>query len=127
MKNLILNYGLIIVSALADSYAAFIVKMQFNKLGKMDFSSFGGFLNYLGNFFKSPLLITAVIAFVLAPGLWFIALNKIQLSIGYPMLVGFHLLFILVFGLFFLGEGMTINKAIGCILILVSLYFFTRE
>lgn len=122
-----MNYGLIVISALADSYAAFVVKMQFNKLGKMDFSSFSAFISYLANFFKSPLLVTAVIAFLLAPGIWFLALNKIQLSIGYPMLVGFHLIFVLFFGLLFLGEGMTVSKAIGCVLVLASLYFFTRD
>jgi multidrug transporter EmrE-like cation transporter len=127
MKDLIFSWGLIFLSALCDSYAAFIVKTQFNKLGKIDFSSFKSVLKYLYIFFQNPILFTALLTFFAAPALWFVALNRIDLSVGYPVLVGFHLVFVLVFGILFLGEGMTVNKAIGCVLILLSLYFFYKK
>jgi multidrug transporter EmrE-like cation transporter len=89
---------LIVLSALFDSYAAFVVKTKFNELGHIDFSSFSTFWDYMMQFIRNPKLLLAIIAFVAAPGLWFMALNRMDLSIGYPILVGFHLLFVLLFG-----------------------------
>ena len=126
IKGFMLSWGMVFLSALFDSYAAYIVKTQFNKLGKMDFSSWKGFYDYMIVFFKNPIMLTALVTFVAAPAMWFVALNKLDLSVAYPVLVGFHLLFVLFFGVLFLDEGMTTNKAIGSLLVLVSLYFFNR-
>lgn len=123
MKGFFLSWGLIIVSALCDSYAAFIVKMKFNELGPIDFSSLRNFMRYFWEFVKSPLLLTAAITFIVAPVLWFLALNRIDLSVGYPGLVGFHLVFILCFGLLFLGEPMTVRKWVGIVLVALSFWF----
>jgi multidrug transporter EmrE-like cation transporter len=127
MKAIFLTYGLIFLSALFDSYAAFIVKTKFNELGHFDFSSFRSFFGYILNLLKSPLLLSALIAFVAAPGLWFLALNRMDLSVGYPILVGFHLLFVFIFGIFFLNEGLSLNKMIGSGLVVLSLYFFYKN
>lgn len=124
MNKVIYGGGLIFLSALLDSYAAFVVKTQFNKMGGINYSSFSSFFNYIYEFFKSPFLLTGLVAFVCAPGIWFLALNRIDLSIGYPILVVFHLIFILFFGVFFLNEFFTLKKLIGTILIITSLYFF---
>ena len=126
MKNFMASWGLVILSALLDSYAALIVKMKFNELGPLDYSSLSGFLKYLSLFVRSPLLVTALLAFVTAPALWFLALNKLDLSVGYPALVGFHLVFIMIFGLFLLGEPVTAGKLIGAGLVMVSFYFLNR-
>ena len=127
VKSFLLSWGLIILSALFDSYAAFVVKWKFNQLGPFDTSSTGSVLNYLGKFIQSPLLATAVVTFCLAPGLWFFALNRVQLSVGYPTLVGFHLIFILIFGLLFLGEPLTQTKTVGLALIFLSLFFLFKS
>jgi multidrug transporter EmrE-like cation transporter len=127
MKLFLSTWGLIILSALLDSYAAYIVKTKFNQMGHIDFSSFASFFNYMWTFIKSPILLSALVAFVSAPGLWFLALNKIDLSVGYPILVVFHLVFVLIFGVFLLDEGFTLNKAIGTLFIFVSLYFFYKK
>lgn len=123
MKNFFLSWGLIILSALFDSYAAFIVKLKFNELGPVDFSSGRNFVAYLFEFVKSPVLITAVITFVVAPFLWFLALNRIDLTIGYPGLVGFHLVFIMALGVLFLGEPLTFRKLMGVVLVGLSFCF----
>jgi multidrug transporter EmrE-like cation transporter len=127
MKNFLFSWGLIFLSALFDSYAAFIVKTQFNKLGKISFDNIDSVTGYMTNFLKNPILLTAIITFFAAPALWFVALNRIDLSIGYPILVSFHLIFVLIFGILFLNEVMTINKIIGCLLVLSSLYFFYKN
>ena len=127
MNKLLSPLVLIIMSALLDSIAAFIVKNEFNKLGAMDHSSIGTMVSYMISFFKSPILILGIVAFVSAPGLWFLALNKIDLSIGYPVLVGFHLIFVFIFGTFFLNEGITFNKIVGCFFVFLSIYFFYKK
>jgi multidrug transporter EmrE-like cation transporter len=121
MKQFILSWGLIFLSAFFDSYAAYVVKKEFNSVGEIDFSSFKAFFLYVFKFVQSPWLFSALVAFILAPGLWFIALNKIDLTIGYPLLVGFHLVFILLFGFFLLNEPFSVYKITGSILLLISL------
>lgn len=127
MKPFFLTWGLVFLAALFDSYASLVVKIKFNELGHIDFSSSRNFFNYVLKFVKSPLLLSALITFVSAPALWFLALNRLDLSVGYPVLVAFHLIFILLFGVFFLNEGITTNKAIGTLLIFVSLYLFYKK
>ena len=125
-KVFLFGWAFIVLSALFDSYASFIVKMKFNDLGAIDLHSFRNTMRYLSAFFRSPLLLTAMMTFVLAPALWFLALNRVDLSAGYPTLVGFHLLFILIFGIFFLGEPLTLRKGVGVTLVLLSFYFLRK-
>jgi len=127
MKVFFANYSLIILSAFLDSYAALIVKKQFNHIGQIDYSSWYGFFSYLYKFIQYPLLITAVIAFVAAPVVSFLALSKLELSVSYPVLVGFHLVFAFFFGVMFLGEKITLYKTIGALLIFVSIYLFYQN
>ena len=119
-------WGLIVLSALFDSYAAFVVKLKFNQLGFIDFSS-SALPQYFLKLLQSPLFLSALAVFFLAPGIWFFALNRINLSLAYPTLVGFHLLFILIFGIFFLGETLNLQKAIGVGLIVLSLFFLFKS
>jgi multidrug transporter EmrE-like cation transporter len=127
MKSFIFSWGIIFLSALCDSYAAYVVKFKFNELGKFSFNSFASFSEYFLKFFGSPLLISGIVAFAFAPALWFIALNRIDLSVGYPVLVVFHLIFVMLTGQFLLGESINIYKIIGTILILLSLFFFYKS
>jgi multidrug transporter EmrE-like cation transporter len=127
LKYFVSNWGFVFLSALLDSYAAFVVKSQFNKLGVLNFKSIKSIFNYLQVFIKDFYLLTGLLAFALAPAMWFIALNKIELSVAYPVLVGFHLVFVLFFGVNFLNEPMNINKIIGSLLILLSLFFFYKK
>ena len=123
MKIIVFSWALLMFAALLDSYASFIFKMKFNELGHFDFSSSQKLLNYIAQLVKSPILLTAVGTFCLAPFLWFVALNRIDLSVGYPALVGFHLIFIMAFGVLLLGETFTVQKMIGLILVILSFYF----
>jgi multidrug transporter EmrE-like cation transporter len=119
-----MGWGLVTLSALFDSYAAYVVKGKFNELGRIDLSSWDTAGRYLLTFAKSPLLATAAVTFVLAPVLWFLALNRLDLSRAYPVLVGMHLVFVLILGVALLDEPMTLKKAIGTLLVLASLVFF---
>jgi multidrug transporter EmrE-like cation transporter len=125
MKQFIFSWGFIVLAALFDSGAAFIVKTRFNELGKINFSSFTSIVNYMVNFIKSPFLIFGTILFVLAPIFWFLALNRVEVSVGYPVLVALHLIFITLLAILFLGEPVTWQRVVGAMLILVSLYLLS--
>lgn len=126
LKSFNPSWYLVFAAALFESYAAFVVKSRFNELGKINYSSFGSVVEYLIPFVKSPLLLSAVMFYVLAPAMWFWALSRLDLSSAYPILVAAHLFFVLLFGVCFLGEGLTPNKMFGTLLLVVSIYFFYR-
>jgi hypothetical protein len=71
---------LIILSALFDAYASYVVKYKFNELGEIKLNSFSSFFIYAKVLIQSPFFLSAVVVFILAPFLWFIALNKNRLS-----------------------------------------------
>jgi multidrug transporter EmrE-like cation transporter len=127
MNDLAISWGLVVLSAVFDSYAAYVVKHKFNLQGEIDWSSIRSVIDYLWVFVKSPLLLTAVVTFVAAPALWFVALNRLDLSIAYPVLVSLHLLLVMFVGALLLGESFHPNKIIGTLLIFLSLYFFHKS
>lgn len=121
LANWLLSYGLIILSAFLDSFAAYMVKARFGQIESINFSSSKLFLKWLLNFIDSPMMILALVGFIIAPGLWFLALNRIQLSVGYLFLVAFHVVFVLILSIGYLGEPLTIRKVGAAILLLGSI------
>jgi multidrug transporter EmrE-like cation transporter len=117
---------LIILSALFDAYASYAVKYKFNELGEIKLGSLSAFFSYSRVLIQSPLFLSAVVVFILAPFLWFIALNRIQLSIGYPALVCFHLLFIYLISFFLLNEAFNIYKILGSLFLISSIFLFYK-
>ena len=124
MKDFAMSWGLVALCAICDSYAAYVVKYKFNQQGQMDFASVHALASYMWEFVQSPLLLTALITFLAAPGIWFLALNRLDLSVAYPVLVILHLLLVMIIGALLLNESFGLNKAIGTLLIIVSLCFF---
>lgn len=118
------SWVLVVLSAVCDSYAAYVVKHKFNMQGEMDLSSFAAVRAYLWHFVQSPLLLTAIFTFVAAPALWFIALNRLDLSVAYPVLVALHLVLVMLTGALLLGEDVNGFKIAGTILLLGSLVLF---
>jgi len=126
MKSTLMSWGLIFTSALFDSFAAFAAKSRFNVLGRMELSPPGRFLDYLRIFFQSPLVVVAAVLFVAAPVLWFFALSRLDLSVAYPAVVVFHLIFISLFSVFLLGEAWTAGRIVGICFAFCSLFFLYR-
>lgn len=121
------SYGLIILSAFLDSFAAYMVKARFGQVERIDFSSIKAFLKWMLIFLESPMMILALIGFVIAPGLWFLALNKIQLSVGYLFLVAFHVAFIMILSVGYLGEPLTFRKMSAGLLLLISIFLIYEK
>ena len=114
---------LIPLSALLDTYAAYVFKQMFKKNRSTENHLISGLLVFFITAIRKPFFLSGIIAYALAPTAWFFALNGIELSVGYPLLVAFHLVFVLLFAIIFLQEQLTRNKLIGCICIFLSVCF----
>lgn len=127
MKDFFLSWGLIFIASLCNSYASFVVKLRFNQLGKMELRSITKIVVYLLKFLKSPLVISAVITFLLSPIFWFAALNKIELSVAIPVQFSMHLLLVLTFSTLLLKEKVNFQKVAGVLCLAISLYFLYKS
>lgn len=126
MHNSFLPWLLIFLAALFDSYASYVVKYKFNELGEIKLDSLSSILSYLRILLLSPFFWSGLIFFILAPVMWFFALNRIDLSIGYPALVCFHLIFVYLMSFFLLGEEFNYFKVSGVVLLLISILLFYK-
>lgn len=127
MRDFFLSWGLIFIASLFNSYASFVVKLRFNQLGRIEFKSLKKVIVYLLHFLKSPMVISAVLAFLLSPLFWFAALNKIDLSIAIPVQFSLHLLLVLIFSVLLLNEKINIQKIAGVLCLGISLYFLYKS
>ena len=118
------SWGLVLLSACCDSYAAYVVKHKFNLQGQIDWGSLSAIRLYMFEFICSPLLLSAVITFFAAPALWFVALNSLDLSVAYPVLVALHLVLVMLIGALLLGEDVNGYKVLGTLLLSASLVLF---
>ena len=125
-QNFILSWLLIAGTSFFDTFAVTIIKIRLMETGMLDHFAIHEILEFGLIFLSSPLTVIAIIAFFLGPFCWFLALNRIHLSIGYPLLVIMHFLFIIIFSTIFLDEKIDQKKFIAMICIVISLFFFFR-
>jgi multidrug transporter EmrE-like cation transporter len=120
MNETYLPILLISSSALLDTYAAYVFKQAFKGDRSIKYRSIRDLLNLSIVICRNSFMLSGLFAYMLAPTAWFFALNGIDLSVGYPLLVAFHLVFVLLFAMIFLREGLNRNKMIGCACIFFS-------
>ncbi len=130
MKNILTilfsPWMLVVYAAAADCYAAYIIKLKFNELGELKFTSFEVVLRYITTLLKSGLFLSGLLAYIMAPFLSFVALNRLELSVYYPVPIIFHLVFVVVLAMT-LGESLSVYRSIGLLLIIISLFFLYKS
>lgn len=126
MIKSLLPWFLIFLAALFDSYASYVVKYKFNEMGDIKLNSFSSIFSYLRPLMLSPFFLSGIFLFILAPFLWFFALNKIDLSVGYPVLVTFHLIFVYLISFLLLNENFNWYKLSGAMLLTISIFLFYK-
>lgn len=126
LKNIFLSWGMLLLSVLFNAYGAFIIKYKMNELGEMRLNSFNFIMTYFTALLKSPLVVSGIVLFFLAPFLFAVALSRMEISVAYPAQVGLNFIFLLFLAVMFLGENLTINKAIGISLVICSIYFLHK-
>jgi len=127
MKNFILSWGMLMVSVLFNAYGVFVMKLKLNELGAIQLDSFQTVLSYFLILMKSPLIISGVILFFIAPFVFVIALSRMEIVVAYPIQIGLNFLFLVLLALIFLGEKITVYKLIGILLILIGMYFLSKS
>ena len=127
MNNSIFStWGLLILSVLFNVYGVFVVKARLNELGAFRLDSVKGFFSYCLLLLQSPVVVIGLILFFISPILFTIALSRMELSIAYPVQIGLNFLFLILLGLIFLGEQITVYKLAGMILIFAGIYSLNK-
>lgn len=120
------TWGVLVLSAGCNAYAAYVVKGRFNELGPIDFSSFKKLIAYLVKFSINLKLASGVITYILAPLLWFVALDRLDVTAAYPIAIACQFIFVFFFGIVFLKEELNIYKVFGCLAIIASFFLFSQ-
>ena len=69
----------------------------------------------------SPTSLTVTITFGLG-SIYAFALSRMNLSIAYPLIIGFSAIFLLILSYLILNETITLNNFIGILLILFGIF-----
>lgn len=117
---------LILAAAVIEGVAIYAIKRRMNELGQVNVFPIYSLIGYVANFLRSPAASVAAAAFILSPLLWFTALSKVELSWSYPLSIVFKLLFILLMSSFFLHEKLTVNRILGAIFAVMSLFLLNK-
>jgi drug/metabolite transporter (DMT)-like permease len=78
--------------------------------------SFNNGLNGIIQILLSPLIIIGILIYGSSVLVWIWVLSRVELSVAYPF-VGLSFVFTLLFGALILGEGMSITKILGTVMI----------
>jgi drug/metabolite transporter (DMT)-like permease len=78
--------------------------------------SFNNGLNGIIQILLSPLIIIGILIYGGSVLVWIWVLSRVELSVAYPF-VGLSFVFTLLFGVLILGEGVSITKILGTVMI----------
>jgi len=126
IKELILSWGMLVLSIFFNVYGVFVIKLKINKLGPIPLDTVSMGLNYFFVLLKSPLVISGVILFFIAPFLFAVALSRMEIAVAYPAQVGLNFLFLILLAVIFLGEEFTFYKILGIIFVLAGVYLLHK-
>ncbi|MBF0522813.1 MAG: EamA family transporter [Candidatus Omnitrophica bacterium] len=126
MQELFLSWGLLVISVVFNVYGVFVIKLKLNELGPVKTESFKAVFSYFCLLLKSPLVLSGVVVFFLAPFLFAMALSRMQIAIAYPVQIGLNFILLILLAVIFLGEHLTLYKILGMILIFSGVYFLNK-
>jgi len=125
-KEFFLTWGMLIIGVIMNVFGIYVVKVKMNILGQVQLSSFGTVFNYFFTLLKSPLALCGVLAVLAAPLPLAIAVSRMELSVAYPAAIAFNFVILVPLSVLFLGESITLGKAAGIGLIVISLYLLHK-
>lgn len=122
MINFFLTWGLLIIAALMDVLGIIVIKLRLNVLGPIKFQSIYDTLVYCLKIINTPMTFFAAVVIALSPVIYAFALSKMQLSIAYPLIIGFSAIFLMVLSYIVLNEAITFKNILGMLLILSGIF-----
>jgi len=123
----LMSWGMLIISVLFNALGVFFIKARINVLGEIPCNSIKALFSYFFELAKSPFADLGLILFALAPFLFAIALSRMEIVVAYPVQIGLNFLILLILALLFLGETITLYKALGIICIIAGILFLVKE
>lgn len=121
MNQFFLTWGLVIIAALMDVAGILVIKLRLNVLGPIKFDSVNGTFVYCLKIISTPLTFLAAVIIALSPVIYAFALSRMNLSIAYPLIIGFSAIFLLILSYMILNESITLNNILGMLLILFGI------
>lgn len=115
-----LAYLQVFATLVLTIYGQIVIKSRINLHGKMP-EDLAGKIIFLLKLFLDPLIFSGFLAAFLASLFWMSAMTKLPLTRAYPIM-SLAPIMVLMFGVLFLGEMMTIGKLGGTILIIIGTY-----
>lgn len=113
-------YILLCISVIISSLAHTSLKLGAAQLNSVSFASLQDVMQALNVW-----LFLGVLGHVVSLVLWVYCLMHVKLSVAYPFLaLGY--VFIAFLSYSFLGESISINKAVGMVLIVIGIIFITK-
>jgi len=126
MKELFLSWGMLVLSVVFNAYGVFVIKLRLNEQGEVAMNSFKETFVYFMTLLKSPLVVSGVILFGLAPFLFTVALSRMEIVVAYPVQVGLNFLFLFVLAIWVLGEAINPVKLSAIVLIIAGVLILSR-
>ncbi len=114
-----MGYIYIILTILLTAYGQLILKWRMNAIGVLPDALYEKLIFLIRAIFD-PYIFSSFFAAFIASLTWMAALTKFELSFAYPfMSLAFAV--VLVSSYFLLNESLTLNKAIGIVIIIIGL------
>jgi multidrug transporter EmrE-like cation transporter len=107
-------------------YANLIIKFEINRIGGLNLDTFSDAGQSIGRLCSTPVGISGVISMFIGASAWMLTISRMEVSTSFPLSMTLNTLMITLGGIFFLSEALTLNKVIGCVLILGSIYFLSK-
>ena len=121
MNQFFLTWGLVILAALMDVAGILFIKLRLNFLGPIKFDGIYNVITYCLKIISTPVTFIAAIIIFISPVIYAFALSRMNLSIAYPLIIGFSAIFLLILSYLILNEAITLNNFIGILLILFGI------
>lgn len=117
---------MLVLSVIFNTIGVFVIKLRLNELGMMRADSLRAVMDYFFLMLKSPLVISAVVLFFIAPVFFAVALSRMDIIVAYPVQIGLNFLCVVLLALIFLGEQMTMARFIGILFIFIGIYYLNK-
>jgi len=112
-------YLILAIAIILNACANILIKIGMNGIG--EFVTFNAFQLILA-MFKSVYVLIGIISFALALVSYSYVLNKINLSIAYPLMTSIGFIIVVSFSIFFLSEKLVPLQILGLFLILTGVW-----
>ncbi len=123
MQSKYIGLLLVLVSVLLVDIGQLFLKYGMNQVGSLDFSA--GYVTPFVGIFSNIFVLIGVVLFVSSSFGWLLALSKVPLSYGYPI-VSLGYVLVSVLSWIFFDESLSLLRIVGLIIIVGGVFLLSR-